>query len=308
MPRLLVLGGTGFLGGRVAAIGVDRGFDVTATRHSSTPDDIASAVAVFEHCDLTNRPALDLLIDTVAPDVVVNAAYIQSGPTASVVCGDAAGWVGEACARNRSCLIHISTDLVFDGSLGRPYTETDTPHPLSKYGDAKLRGEQLVAAAHPSAVIARTSLIYGDSSAPQETLVGRALDPTASGSSPIAFFTDEWRSPIHVDDLAAAVLDITTMLDHDSNVDSVLHVAGAERVSRLRFAQLLSVSLGGDPEHLVGRTQDPKLGPRPADVSLDISAALELGLTLPGASDRLNTSGSEPASSRAPTPKVSGIG
>lgn len=289
MLRLLVFGGTGFLGGRVVSAGTNKGFAVTATRHTSLPDERLEAEATFKRCDLTDRAAVDELVDAFDPDLVVNAAYIQSGPTASVVCGDAAGWVAKACARNGAQLVHISTDLVFDGSLGRPYDEDAATNPLSDYGNAKLRGEQLVLAALPDASILRTSLIYGDPSAPQEALVRRALSSPDSTAPPIAFFTDEWRSPIHVDDLAAAVFEVAShQANREPAVRGVLHVAGSERVSRFRFAQLLAIHGGQDPGQIVGRTQDRALGPRPADVSLDVSRAVGVGLRLPGVSDRLD--------------------
>ena len=289
--QLLVFGGTGFLGGRVITAGADRGYAVTATQFTSLPTAHVASVSEFHSCDMTDRAAVDRLVDIVNPDLVVNAAYIQSGPTASVVCGDAAGWVADACKRNNSQLVHVSTDLVFDGLLGHPYREDDSPKPLSAYGSAKLRGEELVAAALPSAAILRTSLIYGDPSAPQEMLVNRALHAPESEQTPIAFFTDEWRSPIHVDDLAAAILDLERLMERSrAAVGGVLNVAGSERVSRFQFAQLLAIHAGESPEDLTGRTQEPTLGPRPADVSLDVSRALQLGLTLPGASDRLGAS------------------
>ena len=280
MAKLLVIGGTGFLGRRLTEIGTRRGFDVSATHHTTAPphstNDPSSAVA-WSRCDITNRSHVDDVVSLHAPTVVINAAYIQSGPTASVVCGEASGWIAAAAQRAGARFVHVSTDLVFDGTLGRPYTEADETNPLSEYGHAKLRGEGLVLAEAPGTAIARTSLIYGDPTAPQERLTHKALD-----SDSISFFTDELRSPIHVDDLATALLDIAAL-----EFAGVLNVAGAERLSRFEFAHALAEHAGHDPSRLTGTPQDPALGPRPKDVSLDISNAVALGLSLPGATQRL---------------------
>jgi len=58
-------------------------------------------------------------------------------------------------------LIHVSTDYVFDGEKGTPYTETDAPNPINVYGKSKWEGEQRVVAQFPSACIVRTSWVFG---------------------------------------------------------------------------------------------------------------------------------------------------
>jgi dTDP-4-dehydrorhamnose reductase len=84
-----------------------------------------------------------------------------------------------------------------------------------------------VAEAHPGALIVRTSLIYGGAEpGPQERL---AADPQE------VFFTDERRSPVHVGDLADALLELAA-----GEQAGILHVAGADALSRFEFARLLA--------------------------------------------------------------------
>ena len=47
----------------------------------------------------------------------------------------------EAAKLNDACLIHFSTDYVFDGKKKSPYLETDKTNPINEYGSSKLRGE-----------------------------------------------------------------------------------------------------------------------------------------------------------------------
>ena len=57
--------------------------------------------------------------------------------------------------------MHVSTDYVFDGAKREPWVESDPVAPLGVYGDTKLAGEQLVAAANPAHAIVRTAWLFG---------------------------------------------------------------------------------------------------------------------------------------------------
>jgi dTDP-4-dehydrorhamnose reductase len=109
-----------------------------------------------------------------------------------------------------------------------------------------------VAAVVPHATLVRTSLLYGGAVAgPQERL--------ARGHR--RFFVDELRSPVHVGDLADAILELLRL-----DLPGPLHVAGADDVSRFDFAVLL----GADPSALEPATTTPDRAP---DVTLDSSRA-----------------------------------
>ena len=110
-----------------------------------------------------------------------------------------------------------------------------------------------VAEAHPEAAIVRTSLIYGGvEPGPQERLAREGT----------RFFVDEIRSPVHVGDLADALLELVGL-----DVSGPLHVAGADDVSRYDFALLL----GATDIEAASTTPD-----RAPDVSLDSSRARAL--------------------------------
>ena len=204
---LLVTGGTGYLGRELlqrspGAVGVSRsaGLDVR---------DEAAVRAVF---------------DQLRPGAVIHTAYRgDDRPTTF----DGATHVARAAAAVGARLVHVSSDVVFDGEKGSPYTEEDEPAPLTAYGRAKADAERAVLEAHPDALVVRTSLIYGGPEpGPQERL---ASDPAAT------FFTDEIRCPIQVGDLADALLELA-----GSDEPGLLHVAGADRLSRAEFAGLLA--------------------------------------------------------------------
>ncbi len=118
--------------------------------------------------DLANLQGLAQTVQTVRPDVIVNAAAhtavdrAESEPElARTLNALAPGVLAQEAAKLGALLVHYSTDYVFDGSGTRPWMETDTPAPLGVYGQTKLEGEQLIQAAGPHHLIFRTSWVYG---------------------------------------------------------------------------------------------------------------------------------------------------
>jgi len=94
--------------------------------------------------------------------------------------------------------IHMSTDYVFDGTLERPYRETDTPAPLSHYGVSKLAGEEGVLASSDRHVVARVSWVFGpDRPSFVDHIIRRALSSTEA-----AAIHDKISSPTYTHDLA----------------------------------------------------------------------------------------------------------
>ena len=117
--------------------------------------------------DLTNVQGLVKTLQTVRPDVIVNAAAhtavdkAESEPElARLINATAPGVLAQEAHQLGAWLVHYSTDYVFDGGGSQPWVETDTPAPLSVYGQTKLEGEQLIAQHCPKHLIFRTSWVY----------------------------------------------------------------------------------------------------------------------------------------------------
>lgn len=226
-PILLVFGATGFLGSHVHRAAVADGWVVVGTSLTRAAPDGGARV------DITDERAVDDLVQRVRPAAVVNAAYRQTGPDAAAVNVDGAAHVARAAARVGARLVHVSTDVVFDGTAGRPYTEVDPVCPRAEYGRTKADAEVAVARAHAGAVLVRTSIIYGGPVDPSSTHEVMARDPEAS------FYVDELRCPVQVDDLAAAVVELCGSGPAGA-LSGPLHVAGADSVSRQEFAELVT--------------------------------------------------------------------
>lgn len=265
MRDLLVIGGTGLLG---RALVTATGSGVDATAHTRTPEDPAR----WHPLELADGGAdAAALIRRLQPRAVVNAAYVRHGPSMPAVTATAPGEIAAACREVGARFVHVSSDVVFDGTTDRVYREEDEPRPVHDYGRAKLAAERAVAAADPAAVVVRTSLLWGGEGdgGPQ---VGLVRDRT------VVFFTDEIRCPLRVDRLAAACLELASR----PAITGVLHVAGADAVDRLTFARLIAPLADRDPADVTGCPSDPDPG-RPRALALDSSRAREvLRSPLPG--------------------------
>jgi len=117
--------------------------------------------------DLSDSAGLRELVRSTNPDIIINAAAYtnvdkaESEPElARAINATGPGILAEEAKKINAVLLHYSTDYVFDGIKGSPYTEADTPNPLSVYGQTKLEGEQAVMASGCSFLVLRSSWIY----------------------------------------------------------------------------------------------------------------------------------------------------
>ncbi|MGB8365283.1 MAG: dTDP-4-dehydrorhamnose reductase [Rhizomicrobium sp.] len=120
-------------------------------------------------CDLVDPVQVERWLGAVKPNVIFNAAAYtavdaaeRDAAAAELVNATCVGRLAEAARRHGACLVHVSTDFVFDGESSRPYAPDDKPNPLSVYGRTKLEGELAVARAGAHALIVRTAWVYAE--------------------------------------------------------------------------------------------------------------------------------------------------
>lgn len=251
MRRIYVTGLAGYLGAAVADVARAAGHEVAGTTFHRP-------AAGGTRVDVRDAAAVQAAVRAAAPDLVVHTAYRQDD---AETCADGAAHVAAAARATGARLVHLSTDLVFSGTLGRPLHEGDAIDPITPYGVAKAEAEERVLALDPHALVVRTSLLYGGPArpGPQERL---ALDPDAS------FFTDEVRSPVPAERLAHDLLALAA-----TPARGVLHVGGPDDLDRLAFARRLAALMGRDPDELRGAPGPPG---RPKQCALNSSAARRL--------------------------------
>ncbi len=265
MVDLLVIGGTGFLGRAIVREALARNLGVVATRRHGT---WTEPEAGWEVLDVLDHDEVARVIERHRPRAVVNAAYVLSGPDLVAVTGRAPAAMSRAARRTGSRFLHLSTDLVFDGTSTRAYVESDQPRPILEYGQVKFDSERAVMTTDPEALVVRTSLLHGGvEPGPQEDMVRRA----ANGAD-ISFFVDEIRSPVRVGEVAAGLLDLTLT----RRAVGLWHLAGDQPLNRLAFARRLALSMGIDPDLLRGGEIDESFGPRPRNCALDSTLARQV--------------------------------
>lgn len=121
-----------------------------------------------EQLDVTRPESVRAVLERERPAVVIQAAAYTDvdGAEREIERARAVNVAGAAnvateTARLGIRMIHISTDFVFDGEQGHPYSPQDLASPLGVYGRTKLEGEREVTRlSGGAALIVRTAWVY----------------------------------------------------------------------------------------------------------------------------------------------------
>ena len=158
--------------------------------------------------DITDSRRVGDVIGGYKPDVVIHAAAYtrvdaaeENVDKAWKVNAIGAQNIAVACRQVQAAMVYISTDYVFDGKLGRAYTELDVPNPLNVYGKSKYAGELLARNNVERLYILRTAWLYGEG-----TNFVRTMLKLAGERDAMQVVNDQYGSPTSSVDLAEAVL------------------------------------------------------------------------------------------------------
>lgn len=165
-------------------------------------------------------------------------------------------------------LVHISTDVVFDGERN-PYREGDSPSAPNYYALTKAAGEAAVLAAHTDWAVVRTSVIYGPSKFPHLNSFSDEVIESLRAGKPFMAFTDQRRCPIPVWNLADVLLEIA-----ERRLTGVYHGVCPESSTRYEFARKIAEVFGYDHKLIKPITMDgvDAIARRPKTLVLDVTA------------------------------------
>ena len=247
IKTVLLLGGSGLLGAALAP--ALRAAGVAVIAPSST------------RCDIRDLAAVRAAVDGADVDLVINCAA-QSGVDAAELEPDLAYAVNTVGAHNVALaaaaasvtLCHVSTDFVFDGRAGEPYTEDQpTGTPPNHYGRSKLQGELLVRQTSAQHFIVRVATLFGQGRRNFVTWVLADADPGA----PLTIVADRFMTPTWTGDLCPQLLALLA-----TPFFGTYHATGRGVTSWYELAREALLLAGKDPRGVVPV----------ADVELDAAA------------------------------------
>jgi len=235
--KLTVLGNAGQLGQELVNEFTARGYTVSGLDRAEV--------------DITDRFQVEECIAAFDPSIVINAAaynqvdVAEREPQATfAVNALAVRNIAIACRQVDASLVHYSTDYVFDGTAGRPYTEADPTRPLGAYAVSKLAGEIFANAYLDQTLIIRTSGVFGTGGlhTARGNFVELMLRLAASGQ-PIRVVDDHIASPTYAPLLATRTADLV-----EKHLNGIYHVGGGTPISWFDFAAMIFRAAGISPE------------------------------------------------------------
>ena len=262
--RLLITGATGTLGQAFARICHHRG--------------LAWRLTTRAELDITDPASIAAAIERERPWAVINAAgFVRTWEADArpdecfAINTRGAEQIASACRIAGIPYVTFSSDLVFDGQLGRPYLEADLTSPRGTYGHSKAEAEARVLAANADSLVIRTSTFFGPWD--RHNFAYGLIERLKRGEHIDDVGDQAIVSPTYVPDLVHATLDL--LLDRETGIR---HLANAGEVSWHDLARSLATRTGHDPRRISAAPVAPSntslssghgLALRPLEIALD---------------------------------------
>jgi dTDP-4-dehydrorhamnose reductase len=282
--KVAVIGSTGLLGSSVCQEVLARGHKLLAySNHPWVEPKARYEVRPLSLCnfDLVMRELFDQW-----PDAIVNCAAVsspdqvdQNPQLAHLINVEAARKLAEISSHLGARHMHISTDMVFDGSSS-PYRSTDPTNPLSEYGRQKLEAEkQVLRVTDQNLVVLRITLLNGNSPRGNRSPHERILNAMANGQKS-TLFTDEYRQTSSAENVAQLLIELIER----PNLNGLFHWCGSEVVTRYELGRKILQRFGFDDQYLEASTLadfHEKVGERPARLTFELAPLVSKVKTKP---------------------------
>jgi dTDP-4-dehydrorhamnose reductase len=226
--RILITGANGLLGYKLVQL-LSKEADLEAIATGKRMITGLPSNVRFCELDITQASQTDDVIREQKPDVIINTAAMTQVDQCEIdreLCWKANVTGVEnlvaACSKNRTHLVHVSTDFIFDGSHG-PLDETAVPNPVNYYGESKLAGEKVVQQSNLGWTILRTVLVYGVTPDMSRSNIVLWVKKSLEEGKTIHVVNDQWRTPTLAEDLAMGCL-----LAARKKARGIYHISGEE--------------------------------------------------------------------------------
>ncbi|MDB2495258.1 dTDP-4-dehydrorhamnose reductase [Flavobacteriaceae bacterium] len=194
--------------------------------------------------DITNKEAIQVLFDKEEFDFCINAAaytHVEKAESnqekAFLVNREGTRNIAEQCKKNNTTMIQISTDYVFDGEKGAPYTEEDLTNPINVYGASKLAGEKMVQEYCKKHYIIRTSWLYSQYGYNFFNTILRIAKEKKS----LTVTSEQTGTPTNANDLAEAIL---FFINSDSTKYGIYNFSNQGKATWYDFAKEILMQTG----------------------------------------------------------------
>jgi dTDP-4-dehydrorhamnose reductase len=262
--KVLVTGAAGMLGSDVVAVANAESHEVVAFGH----DDL----------DVTDPAKVERAITRERPGAVINCAAWtdvdgaeSNEKEAELVNGEAAHFIADAAKKVDAKVVYVSTDYVFDGTKGRPYTEADETNPINAYGRSKLAGERATALVTRQSFIVRTAWLFG----PQGNNFVETMLRLGEGGGPVVVVHDQVGSPTYTGHLAAGLVRLI-----DTAAYGIHHMVAGGSCSRYEFAMEI-FRQSGVVTRVMASTTDMMADRAPRPPRTALTSAREAPIRLP---------------------------
>jgi dTDP-4-dehydrorhamnose reductase len=247
LKKILVTGSNGLLGQKIVYKLKDRS-DVELIATARGENRLLSQKGYqYFSLDIGNKANVDVVIDAVKPDYIIHTAAMTQVDDCELdhaACDranvDAVQYIVDAAERNNCHLVHISTDFIFNGKEG-PYDEEGVADPLSYYGNAKWKGEQIVQISKLKWAILRTVLVYGIVDNMSRSNIVLWAKGALEKGAPINVVEDQFRSPTLAEDLADGCI-----LAVEKNALGVYNISGKDQFSIIDLVKAVADYYGLD--------------------------------------------------------------
>ena len=280
MQKILITGASGYLARALVPIAAMQASVIGIARNAKNIGSEATGLSV----DIEDRSAVMDLVRTHRPDAIIHCAACNPGSgndsTMFAVNAVGCGNVADAASELGCRLVSVSSDTVFDGNHA-PFADDSAscPFPENAYAVSKARGEDLIISRLPSALIVRTSLIYGLDNIDRGT---EGFANRLKAGDTLKLFTDVIRQPIDCQSLSRNLC--TLALDH-AGESGFLNMVGAEAMSRYVFGIRMFEYWGIEFKDQVEQVSGSGIKGLPLDLRVTMDRVKALGLPTPGLSD-----------------------
>jgi dTDP-4-dehydrorhamnose reductase len=235
--KILITGANGLLGQKlVEKLASDPNTTLIATGKGQNRNPLKTGYTYLP-LDITDASAINDVLSSTVPDMLIHTAAmtnVDQCETDKENCWQqnvlAVQYLAESCKAHGTYMCHVSTDFIFDGKSG-PYSELDTPNPISFYGWSKYAAEKALINSGASFGIARTILVFGIVADMSRSNIVLWVKNSLEAGKNINVVDDQYRTPTLAEDLADGCI-----LMAKQKAEGIYNIGGADLLTPYQMA------------------------------------------------------------------------